>query len=120
MSINSMHMVRYVSYDNYISMSMDVWNVLVKRCDSVDRYNHIVNEIFSDGIINEGRLIILDLYTHCVCEKFPNNSEAILSCYSDKVQKLKHVHTTHSTREYIFTRCIGLFMWFMQMWEQIG
>ena len=43
MSINSMNVVGYVSYDNYISMSMDVWNDLVKRCDSVGRYKHIVN-----------------------------------------------------------------------------
>ena len=83
--INSMNVVGYVAYDNYISMSMDVWNDLVKRCDSVDRYKHIVNEMFSHGIINEGRLIILDLYTHCVCEKFPNNSETISSCHSDSV-----------------------------------
>ena len=39
------------------------WNIWVQDTNTLDKYKKIVTAMFEDGIINEGRLLVLNTFT---------------------------------------------------------
>ena len=66
------------------------WNALVDEACSVDAYNAIVQAMFDDNIVTDARLMVLEVYTMDVCERYPNIAEAIQSLYTEIRDQLVH------------------------------
>lgn len=68
---------------------------IVNITNSVEAYQKIIQDMFSDGICNEGRLITLLLYTQTICSRYPEMSDDIMSEYSKFLSKLKKQKTPY-------------------------
>lgn len=50
---------------------------MAKVANSMEAYRSIVESIFSDGVYNDGRFLVLSMFTDEVCLRHPEISEAI-------------------------------------------
>lgn len=49
--------------------------------NTVEAYRSIVHSMFNDGIQNEGRLIVLLIFTRAVCSRYPHISGEVMTEY---------------------------------------
>ena len=42
------------------------WNDWIHETNTIDKYKKIVTSMFADGIVNKGRLLVLDTFTRDV------------------------------------------------------
>ena len=55
------------------------WLALVSNANTVEAYKAIVHAMLNDNIVNDGRLLVLEVYTRDVCEKYPDIAEGVWS-----------------------------------------
>ena len=51
-------------------------------------YDKVVQEMFDDGIINKGRVIVLSLFNNAVCDRLPNSKHKILECFNKNMNRI--------------------------------
>ncbi len=54
------------------------WSEMVKICQSFESYRAIVRKMFADGVINEGRIFVLEVYTRDVIERCDSDTKAMI------------------------------------------
>ena len=50
------------------------WNTMIHIIDTTDKYTSMVNELFADGKVNEGRLLVLKWFTRDLCHYHGNDA----------------------------------------------
>ena len=63
------------------------WTELVQKANTIEAYNGIVTSMFSDNIVNRGRLFILTQYTSDVCKIFPEIRDQVITVYLQFMNK---------------------------------
>ena len=60
----------------------DEWNQWVDCTNTTEKYKEVVTTMFSDGIVNQGRLLVLEVFTTDVHHRYPAIAEEVqnLSC----------------------------------------
>ena len=53
------------------------WNDWIRYTNTIDKYKNIVTLMLSDGIINEGRLLVLNTFTLDVSRAHPHMSDNV-------------------------------------------
>ena len=61
-SCNSSFSIRYAH---------NQWNVWVQEANTINKYKKIVTSMFADGIVNKGRLLVLNTFTMDVEQEHP-------------------------------------------------
>ena len=64
------------------------WNELVDKACSVDVFKAIVQAMFDDNIVTDARLMVLEVFTMDVCERYPNIAKEIRSLYIEIYDQL--------------------------------
>ena len=60
-----------------VRYASDQWNDWIKNTNTIDKYKNIVTFMLSDGIMNEGRLLVLNTFTLDVSRVHPHLSEDV-------------------------------------------
>ena len=60
------------------------WNTWIEDTNTIEMYKKIVTLMLSDGIINEGRLLVLNTFTLDVKQAHPNMAEQVEK-YKDSI-----------------------------------
>ena len=53
------------------------WNTWIEDTNTIEKYKKIVTLMLSDGIMNEGRLLVLNTFTLDVKQAHPNMAEEV-------------------------------------------
>jgi len=61
-------------------ITLPKWMKCVELAKSPELYQKIVTTMFDDGIVNQGRLRVLEEYTMDVCERYPRIAPHIWEC----------------------------------------
>ena len=67
----------------------EYWTDLVQTGNTFEAYEGIVKSMFSDGIINRGRLYVLTAYTKDVCSTFPEIHHRVLAAYLNFMMEVR-------------------------------
>ena len=57
------------------------WDVFVDKAPAIEAYTGIVQAMFNDNIVTDGRLVVLEVYTLDVCKKYPTIAQDIQTLY---------------------------------------
>lgn len=68
------------------------WSDLLSACTSAEEYKCIVDEMLSDGVIHEGRLRVLEIYTIEVCHLCKQDEERNIRKYFNEL-KIKYINS---------------------------
>ena len=82
------HIVCSYSNSFYVRHANTHWNLWIEEINTIDKYKKIVTLMLSDGIMNDGRLFVLNTFTADVSRKYSHMAEEveeykefILLCY---------------------------------------
>ena len=62
----------------------DEWNTWIEDTNTIEKYKRIITLMLSDGIMNEGRLLVLNTFTLDVKQAHPNMAEQVKK-YKDSI-----------------------------------
>ena len=62
------------------------WTALVHTSNTLEAFEGIVKSMFSDGIVNKGRLYVLAAYTKDVCSTFPEIRYRVVAAYLNSIK----------------------------------
>ena len=63
------------------------WNTWIEKTNTMEKYKTIVTSMLSDGIMNDGRLLVLNTFTLDVKKAHPNMAEEVEK-YKDLILSL--------------------------------
>ena len=64
------------------------WPICVAKSNTIDAYQIIADAMFSDGIVNDGRFYVLELYTRDVGELYPDLARQVWTYFYDLIKKV--------------------------------
>lgn len=64
--------------ENMVRRQHTDWENMVKAIDSKEKYRWTVRCMFEDGKLNNGRLLVLDVFTRDVCSAHPTIANQVL------------------------------------------
>ncbi len=68
------------------------WDKAIMTITSIESYEQMVSALFGDGIMNSGRLLVLELFTHDLCTQHPDLSHEVWTRY----KKISGAYAAHS------------------------
>ena len=68
------------------------WSEYIEATSTVEAYQKIIQTMFADGVVNQGRLTVLDAFTTDVCQKYPTIAADIRSYQLSTLNQLQHNH----------------------------
>lgn len=81
------------------------WSDLVNSITNVNHYLSVVEELFEDGVFNNGRLFVLRVFTIDVCCCIPRDKNSISEVYNIFIRTIREKHMPHLTLDkYIIGR----------------
>ena len=72
------------------------WNDACTVITSVNSYKQVVHVLFEDGIVNQGRLLVLEMFTKDLCERYPHMATEVWNHYKNTCTALNpHLSLRH-------------------------
>ena len=54
--------------------SSPIWHLAIESISTVDQYREVISNMCRDGIINRGRIIVLEQFTRELCKRWPRET----------------------------------------------
>ena len=54
--------------------SSPFWHLAIENTCTLDQYKEVISSMFRDGIVNSGRILVLEQFTRDLCKRWPREA----------------------------------------------